>query len=332
MKNNLARRQGFSLLELLVAVAILALVMVPIALFYSRALQAVEAASIRNRALELAQERINEMKGMPYEMIRANTQPGSEDVALAVGSGYAEDSDFNDYQSFMWFYPLPLGYNPYIPDTQGYDNTPDISRRAGNFYGDDPSSGVMPVAPHVNTRADGGNPLYEYEPIGFYKNLRRTGDFRTTDPRTSPVFEKPRGAGVDYFRVGTEYRSDLYSVYGRRTIILDVVPDPADDDTDIYPVDSPLDGGASALNPYPPAKGPLNKFQVRSKYGMRGKLVTVQVFWLSNRVPERYLRPDEIEMVDLKTFIPASNAENAVDIESDLLTSNDFLFISNPPS
>jgi len=335
-------RRGFSLLELLVAVAILALVMVPIAFFYSRALQAVEAASIRNRALELAQERINEIKGMPYEMLRANNQPSSDDIVIAVTQGgYAQDTDFADHTSFMWSYPLPLGFNPYQPATQGYYAGEDVPRNNGNLLGG-------PAAPHINMVGEGGTLPYEYEPIGFYTGLRRTNDFRTTDPRTQPLFERPSaglvtGAG-DYQRVGTEYRRDLYSIYGRRTIILDVVPEPADDDNDVYPVDSPYDGGANPLDPYPPTKGPRNKFQVRSKYGIRGKLVTVQVFWLPrvwkgrvakdpwNHPDWEWLPKEDLNVVELKTFIPANNAENAVDVESDLLTSNNLLFISSPPS
>jgi hypothetical protein len=265
---------------------------------------------------------------MPYEMIRANNQPSPDDIelnGLDPGSMPSVRGVY-DHDYFMYYYPLPLGFNPYDPGTHGYDNTPGVRRRNVNGFGDTTASVGPPVAPFVNIDGDAA---YEYEPVGFYAALRRTDDMRTTDPRTYSISEEPIGVG-DEFRSGTESRRDLYSIYGRRTIILDVQPDPADDDADIYPVDSPLDGGASALDPYPPLKGPWNKYQVRSKYGMKGKLVTVAVFWLPNRAPERYLRPDELNKVELKTFIPASNTESAVDVESDMLTSNNFLFISNP--
>ena len=51
--NRAAGRQGFSLLELMVALTILAIALIPVAYFYSKSLQMVEEASIRTRALML---------------------------------------------------------------------------------------------------------------------------------------------------------------------------------------------------------------------------------------------------------------------------------------
>ena len=48
------RRAGFSLLELMVALTILAIALVPVAYFYTKSLQMVEEAGIRTRALMLA--------------------------------------------------------------------------------------------------------------------------------------------------------------------------------------------------------------------------------------------------------------------------------------
>jgi prepilin-type N-terminal cleavage/methylation domain-containing protein len=326
MRKLTQNNAGFSLLELMIAIAILALVMVPIAYFYTRALRSVEEASIRNRALEMAQERINEIKGMPYDLIRANNRPSPDDIELNNLDPTAVDVYNQD--NFMYFYPLPLGYNPYRPDTQGYDNSPNVRRRNNNNLGDTTANTGIPVAPFLNIT---GDQAYEYEPVGFYTTLRRTDELRTTDPRTNSLAELPAvGGSADNFRKGTEYRRDLYSIYGRRTIIMDVLPDPADSDGDIYPSDSPLDGGASALDPYPPAKGPDNKYQIRSKYGMKGKLVVVQVYWLPKKAPERMLKKDELSMVELKTFVPASNVQSAGNLYSDLYSTADYLFISTP--
>ncbi len=317
-------RAGFSLLELLVAVAILALTLVPIAYFYNRTLRAIESASVRTRALGLAQERMNELLALPYEELRQNNQPRESDIELNQLDPTSDN--VYDHENFMYNYPLPLGFNPYRPITQGYDNSDGVVRVNGNNFGDPTGTGII-ANPHVNIRDYNGSPQYEYEPIGFYTQLQRSADFNTNDPRTYPVIEPPADV-ADRFRRGNEQRADLYSIYGRRTIILDVQPDPVDDDNDGYPVDSPFDGGATVLDPYPPLKGPLNKFTVRSQHGMRGKLLIVQVFWLPAKAPKRYLRPEELYMVQLKNFVPASNASGSVEFENDLVSSNNYLFIT----
>ncbi len=61
---------------------------------------------------------------------------------------------------------------------------------------------------------------------------------------------------------------------------------------------------------------------------MRGKLVIVQVFWLPKNAPRRYLEPDELNMVQLKSFIPASDAVGSIEFENDLISSNNYLFIT----
>ncbi len=63
---------------------------------------------------------------------------------------------------------------------------------------------------------------------------------------------------------------------------------------------------------------------------MKGKLVVVQVFWLPRKAPERMLNKDELNIVELKTFISANNTAGAVNVNSSLLNTNDYLFISNP--
>ena len=77
MNKRFSSRQGFSLIELLVALTILAIALIPVAYFYSKSLQSVEQASIRTRALMLANERLAEMRQMPYDEIRTNITPSN---------------------------------------------------------------------------------------------------------------------------------------------------------------------------------------------------------------------------------------------------------------
>lgn len=367
--NRLAQR-GFSLLELLVALTILAIALVPVAYFYTKSLQMVEESSIRTRALNLAQERITELEKMPYEVLRTNITPSEAQLALYGVRGaentpvsmdvtaddwYGYDFEFRardidrtgvyaaekpDYANngrpawnAMCFFPLPLDFNPYDPETQGYNNAP-----AANRY--TPNNGTGDL--HMNF-FDPDYVDYEYEPIGFYtihvESNNRTlvsadrSDINMADRRTITSAEPALsvGSGYDPFRMGTELQVDNYSIYGRRTIILDVVPAPMDSDGDGYAADSDFDGGAGLGNPYPVRKGPDNKFQVVSRHGTRGKLVIVQVFWLPRNAGQEYIPPEELNKIELKTFIAATNEGSSVDTRSSEFNRNDFLFLT-PPS
>jgi len=342
------RRSGFSLLELMVAMTILAIALVPVAYFYSTSLQMVEKASIRTRALALAQERLAEVRQMPYERIRSNITPSREQLAVYADAGTidTENDDWYGYDfavpigsnhsadqwAGMFFYPLPLDYNPYRPQTQGYNN----ALVAGHWTPNNPITGMLDAHVNINTNSGPGNAAgveldYEYEPIGFYKqkvynrSLALTGDVepalgdnatndrgdvRMIDRRTIPGIEPSMSRGADHFRVGDEKQLDNYEIYGRRTIILDVRPLPQDDDGDFYAADEDRDGGATATNPYPAAKGPDNKFQVLSRHGTSGKMVIVQVFWLPRDAEERYIDWDDMNHVELRTFISASNEDS----------------------
>lgn len=364
---NAINRSGFSLLELLVALTILAIALVPVAYFYTKSLQTVEEAGIRTRALQLAQERITEIRQMPYDMIRANVTPtadqlrmyntdggGPIDTAAADWFGYDFETEGEQWQA-MFFYPLPLAFNPYDPRTQGYNNADNVN----HYITNNPFTDVLDA--HVNFN-DGGNTLeYEYEPIGFYsqkiynRNRNLAGvdrrDVRMNDRRTLNAIEPAQldpssGSGndaYDPFRTGVEQQVDNYSIYGRRTIILDVLPDPRDTDGDpsfisTDPVTGPdgfapdddRDGGATAVNPYPPTKGPDNKFQIASIQGTRGKLVIVQVFWLPRKAERAYIPADELNKIELRTFITAGNNATQLSTNSGSLTRNDYLFVTAP--
>ena len=357
-------RAGFSLLELLIALTILAIALVPVAYFYSKSLQTVEQASIRTRALTLARERIAEIRQMPYDQVRTNITPSSTQLKLYGGGpgGYsimetdgASAADWYGYDfvnpgataahpalrwAGMFNYPLPLYFNPYIPEytdrtgtaswSQGYNNSPGVNHGTPN----NPTG-----TPYVNffnpTSID-----YEYEPIGFYTQqvyaTNRTllpvdrRDIRRSDRRTITGIEPSLDGGNDFFRTGSEQQVDNYAIYGRRTIILDVIPEAQDTDTDAYPPDSDWVGGASAANPYPASKGPDNKFQMVTRNLGRGKLVIVQVFWLPRNAPEAYIPARDLNKIELKTFISVNNRATELPTSTGELINNDYLFITQP--
>lgn len=346
------RNAGFSLLELMVALTILAIALIPVAYFYSKSLQMVEESSIRTRALMLAQERITEIRQMPYDQIRSNITPSAEQIKLYSSAGVINTSaaDWYGYDletsgttppqwQAMFSFPLPLDFNPYQPQTQGYNNALNV-----NHYSPfNPVAGVS----DSNVNFNGGNSLdYEYEPIGFYtqkiynRNKLLVGPDRTdvemADRRTLSLIEPSIDEGNDYFRSGNDQQVDNYSIYGRRTIILDVIPDPQDTDPslpvpDNYAPDDDFDGGATPVDPWPLGKGPDNKFQVVSGFGSRGKLVIVQVFWLPRKAPNAYIAADDLNKIELKTFIAANNDTSTLGASSGDLTRNDYLMLT-PPS
>lgn len=349
-----ALARGFSLLELLIALTILAIVLVPVAYFYTKSLQVAEQAGIRTRALMLARERIGELKAIPYEMLATNVQPvdpqklvyGPNGLGLldfaACASGYDFESATGLHPAGQWAsmfrYPLPMDFNPYNPYTMGYDNTPGANHDVPNNPTGDQ---------HVNFNAlvgdyNGGlSPLdYEYEPVGFYGRVygRNSGlsknnpgppylpdaeDIRMADARTITGVEPGVADGRDFYRTGYDQQVDNYAIYGRRTIIMDLYPplppgqgSPVQDtDGDQYTPDRDADGGATAVNPYPLAKGPDNKFEQVSRFGP-GKLVTVQVFWLPRKAPDAYIPWEDLNKVELKTFIAPSGSSVDITDES----------------
>lgn len=349
------QRAGFSLLELLVALTILAIALIPVAYFYSKSLQSVEEAGIRTRALTLAQERLAELRQMPYDQIRSNVTMSPQQRAVFTATGdidlTTEDWTGNDFETAgrvslrgnewagMFFYPLPMDFNPYQPQTQGYNNATGV-----NHYS--PNNPLGNVADgHVSFNGGGGFLDYEYEPIGFYtqKVLNRNrglapadiGDIGMADrrsiPALEPALEFSGGTAVDRFRFGTQEEADKYAIYGRRTIILDTVPSYmiSDSDGDNFAPDDDRDGGATALDPYPLGKGPDNKFQKISRYGL-GKEVTVIVFWLPRDAGENYIDARDLNKIELKTFIPDPKTfKSGALSQTGGVSRNDQLFITS---
>jgi prepilin-type N-terminal cleavage/methylation domain-containing protein len=353
-----ARRTGFSLIELLVALTILAIALIPVAYFYSKSLQSVEEASIRTRALMLANERLAEIRQMPYDHIRTNITPSNAQKLMLIDDGVmdpaTDDWTGNDFSTGgrsstrgnehagMFFFPLPLDFNPYQPQTQGYNNLVGANHfRPNNPFGTNAADG------HLNINDGSGDFLdYEYEPIGFYtvkvrnrnsalSNQERS-DIAMQDRRTiagiEPSIAKDgTGRMQDVFRSGVEEEADKYAIFGRRTIILDAVPVIAglsDNDGDQYAPDDDRDGNATAIDPYPINKGPDNKFQVVSRYGL-GKLVIVQVFWLPRNPSQAYIPQRELNVIELKTFVtPEGQQDSRLDRDSNVMLRNSFHFIT----
>lgn len=315
---------GFSLLELLVALTILAIALIPVAYFYSKSLQQVEQQAIRTRALSLAMERMAEVRQLPANQIRKNTEmsAGQRYVLTAEGVVDMETEDWtggdfeaNGQARGMFFYPLPLTFNPYNPDSWYYDNTTGVD----HFLPNDGLHGVSPGDPGFGSQInlnDGGNlfPQYEYEPVGFYKyrvldrdasmDPSLDGRVDMSDRRLIGAANPPLAAGIDYFRTGTEDDADKYGIFGRRTIILEDVPATAaaDTDGDNFGPNDDFDGGATALNPYPVEKGPDDKY-TRVTSGGSGYEVTVQVFWLPRNAPEAVIPWKDLNKIELKGYI-----------------------------
>jgi prepilin-type N-terminal cleavage/methylation domain-containing protein len=363
-KSPLKWRKGFSLLELMIALTILAIALVPVAYFYSKSLQTVEQASIRTRALTLARERLAEIRQMPYDEIRTNITPSPSQVhiygdgpggAAIMVTGGTNAADWYGYDftspganathpenrwAGMFLFPLPLYFNPYCPEYTNLTGTAAWSQGYNNAQG---VAHYFPNNPTGNNQVNFYNPTsinYEYEPIGFYtQKVYNTNkmlvpadrrDIRRSDRRTITGIEPSLDGANDFFRTGSDQQVSNYEIYGRRTIILDVTPDPLDTDGDGFAPDSERDGGATAANPYPPAKGPDNKFQVKTRNLGRGKLVIVQVFWLPRNAPAEYIPSKDLNKIELKTFISVNNEATELPTANGTLINNDYLFITQP--
>lgn len=303
-------------MELLVALTILIIAIIPIALFFGKMLRNIEQASIRTRAIMLAEERVAEILNYPYTMLRSNNSPNKADIINPPANitalwGVGTPIDLTDgnyyfepgppYRTYQYFFTLPTEFNPYDPRTQGWNNSLGI-----NHY-------------------DPAGLEFEYEPIGFMARLSVSADVATTDPRRSLVIDAPdlglggfvprSGGVVETPRTGSAEREELYHLYGRRTVLLEVLPEPRDDDDDQFPSDSEFDGGATIYDPYPVLRGPANKFLKRSTSGDHGFWGWVTVFWLPANAPQNYIPLEELRYVQIPFFISATNAESILTID-----------------
>lgn len=321
--NPVNARAGFSLLELLVALTVLAMIIVPLAYFYQKALANATRSSIRTRAVALAQQRMEEILAFPYTEIRPNNQPskgvlkfltpsaGAQPTltymtAPPVGAAFAEISTT---PAPVYNFPLPTYFNPYDINTQGY-------KFRNRVAADD-----------------------EYEPIGFYTKLSKGAPGTPPDPRRIPVVDL---VGRTATGSGDEQREQNYDMFGRRTIIIDLLPRVADanqrGDSDPDPrlvVDAPdnlFQMGPEQSTRYNYLTASFDT-QARktglASYGTTGKLIIVQVFWLKYRADkyrnQEYILPRDLEYVELKSFISASSSSSDLeDVNIYMIPSREF--------
>lgn len=340
-------RQGFSLLELLVALSILLIAMVPIAYFYTRAASSITEQVLRARALELCRERAAEIQAMSYENIRANNDPGAVVNAYVNGPTAIKQEDFPI--GTVYYRDLPVAtkgiwdkQDPNVKPQTGPNNQPLPMPPVFNYPLPAYNAGAKVPDARITAKY-GGNYWYnpydpdtwgywvenpsEFEPIGFYAMLSKSSDSRLTSPVRKPVIDAPVDGGDN--RIGNPTTEKYYELFGRRTIIRNLVLDSVDDnDGDNRHPDDPLDGGADALNPYPIGKGPFNKFDVISTSGTQGKLVTIQVFWLKKGYTTGYVRWEDMNHVELPLLVVSTNNALNVSGSTSIGASN---YISTPP-
>ena len=340
-------RQGFSLLELLVALAILLIAMIPIAYFYTRAASSISEQVLRARALELCRERAAEIQAMSYENIRANNDPGAIVNAYVNGATPIDQEDFPIGSVFNRDIPATSkgiwdSQDPNIKPQTGSTNQPLPMPPVFNFPLPAYNAGTTVPDARISSKY-GGNYWYnpydpdtwgywvespsEYEPVGFYAMLSKSSDGRLSSPVRKPIIDAPVDGGDN--RIGNTTSEKYYELFGRRTIIRNLVLDSVDDnDGDNRHADDPLDGGADALNPYPLGKGPFNKFDVISTSGTQGKLVTIQVFWLKKGSTNGYVRWEDMNHVELPLLVVNTNNTLSVNGSTSIGASN---YISTPP-
>lgn len=357
LKGLRGRRAGFSLLELLIALTILAIALIPVAYFYTRSLAMVAESGVRTRALMLAQERVAELQQTPYDQLFPNITPSPEQLHLFSAEGVIDTNAADwfgyDFQTTAtaqasFHYALPLHFNPYDPRTQGYENTEGLQFRFTPFL---PGSlaGAMSNA-HVNFNNGiaaynaglanlASSAFYEYEPIGFYsrkvyaRNLDMTvadrANINLTDRRTLGPIEPPIAGTLDRYRTGYDGQVDNYAIFGRRTVILSATPldlsNPrVESDGDSFTPHDERDGNAGLFDPYPLGKGPNNKF-LHDTYpirgGARGIYGKVIVFWLPRKAPNGYIPYSDLNKIELPFFVPANNMVSTARRQEDLLFS-----------
>ena len=88
---NIRNNSGYTLVEIILAIAILGLVVVPILMFMSNSSGIITYADERERALLVAQEKMEDIKSMEYENI---------DISSNVNISSNEDISIDRYPTF----------------------------------------------------------------------------------------------------------------------------------------------------------------------------------------------------------------------------------------
>lgn len=81
MKFTFKREGGFSIIEIMVAVSLLAAVLVPIFIMFSEGINLTSRSTNLNLAVNCAQDKMEKIRNMPHALITIGTWPGEEVTA-----------------------------------------------------------------------------------------------------------------------------------------------------------------------------------------------------------------------------------------------------------
>lgn len=93
MFNRLENESGYSLVEVMVAIVVLTVAILPMVGMFEAALRAATASGDYDRARACANQRLEQARSLPYEAVKAGPREG---VCEPSGFGYTVDTQFVD--------------------------------------------------------------------------------------------------------------------------------------------------------------------------------------------------------------------------------------------